>query len=107
MAASDSYDYVIVGGGTAGCVLASRLQQKDPTLSILIIEAGSDVSSHPLVPDGINYARLLGSEIDWHFRTVPQVHLGGRVLTNHAGKALGGSTAINAGGPQKIVYCTC
>ncbi|KAE8154745.1 glucose dehydrogenase [Aspergillus avenaceus] len=98
MSAADVFDYVIVGGGNAGCVLASQLKQGDPSLSILLIEAGPDVSNHSLVADGSKYTLLLGSEIDWNYHTVPQRHLGGRVLSNHAGKALGGGTAINGGG---------
>lgn len=84
-------------GGTAGCVLASRLKQGDTSLSILLIEAGPDVSKHPLVPDGGKYALLLGTEINWNYRTVPQKHLGGHILSNHAGKALRGGSAINGG----------
>ncbi|RAL04191.1 GMC family oxidoreductase [Aspergillus ibericus CBS 121593] len=92
------FDYIVVGGGTAGCVLASRLKQHDASLSILLIEAGPDASTHPLVPDGSKAAQLLGSELNWSYKTVPQNHLDERVLSNHAGKALGGSTAINSGG---------
>ncbi|PWY87046.1 glucose dehydrogenase [Aspergillus sclerotioniger CBS 115572] len=98
MDTSQQFDYIIVGGGTAGCVLASRLKQDNPSLSILLIEAGPDASSHPLVPDGSKATQLLGSELDWSYKTVPQKHLDDRVLSNHAGKALGGSTAINSGG---------
>lgn len=97
---SVTYDYVIVGGGTAGCVLASRLKQGDPSLSIVIIEAGSDVSKRADVLDGSQWAPLLATELNWKYPTVPQKHLGGRVVANAAGKALGGSTAINAGKKQ-------
>ncbi|KAB8077053.1 hypothetical protein BDV29DRAFT_199460 [Aspergillus leporis] len=77
-----------------GCVLVSRLKQGEPSFSNFVIEAGPDVSQHPLVPDGGKFALLLGSEVDWNYHTVPQKHLGGRILSNLAGKALGGSTAI-------------
>lgn len=97
MDTSQQFDYIIVGGGTAGCVLASRLNQDNPSLSILLIEAGPDASSHPLVPQGSKATQLLGSELDWGYETVPQKHLDDRVLSNHAGKALGGSTVINSG----------
>lgn len=96
MSTQTEFDFVIIGGGTAGSVVASRLYEGDPSLSILIIEAGSDVSDRPEVLDGSRYASLLGGDLDWGYKTVPQKHLDGRVLTNHAGKALGGSTAINA-----------
>lgn len=99
MAAGEQFDYIIVGGGTAGCVLASRLKQYNSSLSILLVEAGPDASNHPLVPDGSKATQLLGSELDWTYETVPQKHLHDRVLSNHAGKALGGSTTINSGEP--------
>ncbi|CRG91197.1 Choline dehydrogenase [Talaromyces islandicus] len=95
---SDSYDYVIVGGGTAGSVVATRLKEGHPSLSILIIEAGPDVSGRADVLDGTQWARLLRGDLDWGDLTVPQTHLHGRVLPNFSGKSLGGSSAINAGG---------
>ena len=95
--ASNSFDFIIIGGGTAGSVLASRLQEGSPSLSILMIEAGPDVSSRADILDGTQWGLLLGTELDWDYKTEPQTHLNGRVLHNHAGKALGGSSAINAG----------
>jgi choline dehydrogenase-like flavoprotein len=67
-----------------------------------VIEAGPDVSNHPVVPHGMRYTQLLGTEIDWNYKTVPQKHLGGRILLNHAGRAVGGSSAINAGSYETI-----
>ncbi|KAL1857305.1 hypothetical protein Plec18170_003424 [Paecilomyces lecythidis] len=95
---ADSYDYIIIGGGTAGSVVATRLKEGDPSLSILIIEAGPDVSSRADVLDGTQWAHLLRGELDWGDLTVPQSHVDGRVLPNVSGKALGGSSATNAGG---------
>ena len=95
--ASSAYDFIIVGGGIAGATLASRLHQELPNHSILLIEAGPEVSDHPLVTDIRNAGRLVGSELDWNFSTVPQKHLNNRVCPNNAGKALGGGSAINAG----------
>lgn len=97
------YDFIIVGGGIAGATLASRLHGNLPNHSIILIEAGPDVSGHPLVPDIMNAARLVGSELDWNYSTVPQPHLNNRVCTNNAGKALGGGSAINAGKYSCIV----
>ncbi|CAG8977005.1 hypothetical protein HYALB_00012857 [Hymenoscyphus albidus] len=93
-----SYHYIIVGGGIAGSVVASRLHEKHPKLSILLIEAGPDVSKNPLVTDSANGPFLVGSELDWGYSTVPQRQLNNRILPNNAGKALGGGSAINAGG---------
>lgn len=66
------YDFVIIGGGTAGLVVASRLSQ-DPAKSVLVLEAGSDLSDDPRANIPVFYAALLGSEADWSFETVPQV----------------------------------
>jgi len=89
-------DYIIVGGGIGGCVVASRLHEKYPSASILLIEAGADVSKHPLVMGDAPLVHLQHSELDWDYKTVPQQHLGGRVCSAAAGKALGGGSVINA-----------
>lgn len=68
----DSYDFIIVGGGTAGLVVATRLSE-DPDKSILVLEAGTDLTADPRANIPIFYAALLGSEADWAFRTEPQV----------------------------------
>lgn len=94
--ASSRYDYIVIGGGIAGSTLASLLHDRLPRVSILLIEAGPDVTKHPLVTDVRNPGMLVGSELDWNYVTVPQRHLNNRVCTNHAGKTLGGSSAINA-----------
>lgn len=59
-------------------MLASRLHAHFPLLSILLIEAGPDVTNHPLVTDGRNAGRLVGSELDWNYSTVPQMYLNNR-----------------------------
>ncbi|OTA62906.1 GMC oxidoreductase [Hypoxylon sp. EC38] len=89
------YDFVIVGGGTAGLVLANRLSE-DPNQRILVLEAGADVSHDPRVKTLALYTTLMGSEVDWNFQTEPQLNLNGRSITLHQGKALGGSSAVNA-----------
>jgi choline dehydrogenase-like flavoprotein len=91
-----SPDYVIVGGGIAGCVVASRLHEKDPSLSITLIEAGPDASKHPNVPSPMTAQLLLHSELDWDYKTVPQRHLNNRECYAAGGKALGGGSVINA-----------
>ncbi|KAI1772240.1 putative GMC oxidoreductase [Hypoxylon cercidicola] len=69
--ASPTYDFVIVGGGTAGLVVASRLSE-DPSQRILVIEAGSDSTDDPRVKTPALYPALMGSEADWNFHTQPQ-----------------------------------
>ncbi len=68
-----AYDYVVVGGGTAGLVVASRLTE-DPSTRVLVVEAGSDHSKNPLVLTPGLVAALYGNaEYDWNFSSVPQV----------------------------------
>lgn len=69
---SSSYDFVIVGGGVAGLVVASRLSE-DPTKSVIILEAGNDHREDPRVKTPGFYPVLLGSELDWGFQSEPQV----------------------------------
>ncbi|GKZ26050.1 hypothetical protein AbraIFM66951_005080 [Aspergillus brasiliensis] len=89
------YDYVIIGGGTAGLVVASRLSE-DPSISVLVLEAGADLTADPRVNIPVFYAALLGSDADWKFRSSPQPGLNGRVIGLNQGKALGGSSSLNA-----------
>ncbi|KAE8371003.1 hypothetical protein BDV26DRAFT_299205 [Aspergillus bertholletiae] len=91
-------DYIIVGGGLAGCTVASRLKQRCPSLDILILEAGSDPSSNPNTQSFPGLFSLLGSDLDWAYSTEPQTNTGNRVHTVHSGKALGGGSVINFGG---------
>jgi choline dehydrogenase-like flavoprotein len=95
MAISSEYDYIVVGGGIAGSVVASRLHERLPHLSILLIEAGSDVTENPRVTEISNALNLRGSELDWFYDTLPQKHLNNRIVKSPAGKALGGGSAIN------------
>ncbi|HUK94014.1 MAG TPA: GMC family oxidoreductase N-terminal domain-containing protein [Gaiellaceae bacterium] len=88
------FDYVIVGAGSAGCVLASRLTE-DPAASVLLLEAGgTDRRREIRVPAA--FSRLYSSEVDWGYRTVPQPGLAGREVYFPRGKVLGGSSSINA-----------
>ncbi len=89
-----SYDYVIVGGGTAGCVLANRLSE-DPHVSVLLVEAGEwDWNPFIHIPGGIPF--LMGPRVNWRFYTVPQKGLDDRRVWYPQGKTIGGSSAINA-----------
>lgn len=93
---SSTYDYIIVGGGLCGCVLASRLHQQNPSLRILLIEAGPDSEGHPVPSAPSNLFVSSTAEIDWGFATVPQKHLNNRSYPIRAGKILSGGTALNA-----------
>jgi choline dehydrogenase-like flavoprotein len=71
---TQSYDFVIVGGGTAGLVLASRLSE-DPEVQVLVIEAGEDQTADPRVTMPAMWPALLATDSVWNFCTTPQVSL--------------------------------
>ncbi|WP_449061287.1 GMC family oxidoreductase, partial [Planomonospora algeriensis] len=88
------YDYVIVGAGSAGCVLANRLSA-DPSVSVALLEAGgSDARLEVRMPAG--FAKLFKTPCDWNFTTVGQAGLSGRELYWPRGRMLGGSSSLNA-----------
>jgi choline dehydrogenase-like flavoprotein len=90
-----AFDYVIVGAGSAGCVLAARLSE-DPTASVCLLEAGERDSS-PLIRIPLGIAALVPRRLhNWAFETVPQPGLLGRRGYQPRGKTLGGSSSINA-----------
>jgi choline dehydrogenase len=90
----DSYDYVIVGAGSAGCVLANRLSA-DPTVSVLLIEAGGrDISPNIKIPAA--FAKQFHTRLDWDYSTEPEPHVDGRSLYIPRGKGLGGCSSMNA-----------
>jgi choline dehydrogenase-like flavoprotein len=90
-------DYIILGGGIAGCVLASRLKEADSSLSIVLIEAGQDPTGHPLTTAPLACFAAHHSDLDYAYRTVPQEHLGGRQCYAAGAKVLSGGSAINYG----------
>jgi choline dehydrogenase len=91
----DSFDYVIVGAGTAGCVVANRLSA-DGMASVLLLEAGGS-ERRPLISVPIGYARLLfASAINWMYETESDAGLNGRRSFWPRGKVVGGSGSINA-----------
>jgi len=92
-----SYDYIVVGGGSTGCVVAARLSE-DPRNSVLLLEAGGDGSLITEVPALVG--SVYGQEsIDWNYKTEPEaascLAMNGRRCSWHRGKAIGGTSAIN------------
>jgi choline dehydrogenase len=89
-----AYDYVIVGAGSAGCVLAARLTE-DPDVSVLLLEAGpADLKENIHVPAA--FGSLFKTDVDWDYATAPEDGCNGRMMYLPRGKVLGGSSSINA-----------
>ncbi|MBM3112905.1 GMC family oxidoreductase N-terminal domain-containing protein [Pseudomonas sp. W15-Feb18] len=92
---NNSFDYIVVGGGSAGCVIASRLSE-DPNISVCLVEAGGADRS-VLIHAPVGMVAMLPTKINnWAFQTVPQPGLNGRRGYQPRGKTLGGSSSINA-----------
>jgi choline dehydrogenase len=92
--ASRSYDYVIVGAGSAGCVLANRLSA-DPRTSVLLLEAGP-ADSNPWLHVPIGYGKTMHHPVlNWGFWTEPEPNMNGRRIYWPRGRTLGGSSAVN------------
>ncbi|KAJ6010314.1 CAZyme family AA3 [Penicillium sp. IBT 35674x] len=94
---NQEYDFVIVGGGTSGLVVASRLTE-DPTWSVLVLEAGSNRIEDPrIAAPGLAATTYFDPDFDWCITSQPQKGLNGRCIAEPRGRTLGGSSAINLG----------
>ncbi len=88
------FDFIIIGAGSAGCVLANRLSE-DPGNRVLLLEAGGkDAHINVQIPAG--YAKLYRSKIDWAYHTEPQPYVDNRLMFQPRGKVLGGCSSVNA-----------
>jgi choline dehydrogenase-like flavoprotein len=90
----ESFDYVIVGGGTAGLVIANRLSEQS-AVSVAVVEVGSDQRNNPNVTNVDDFTVAFNTSIDWQYPTAAQQYAGNRVLEYHQGKAIGGTSTIN------------
>ncbi|KAI1103007.1 GMC oxidoreductase [Jackrogersella minutella] len=89
-----NFDYLVVGGGTAGLAVAARLSE-DPSLTVGVLEAGLEAPKEDSINTPDRALQTLGTKYDWQFETVPQAGLGGRTLAWPRGKVLGGTSALN------------
>ncbi|KAF8140819.1 alcohol oxidase [Mycena galopus ATCC 62051] len=91
----ETFDYVVVGGGTAGLVVAARLVE-NPAIRVCVLEAGEDVTKNldAMVP-GFGFKNLGQPKVDWGFMGSPQVHAKGRSIYLPRGKSLGGTSMLN------------
>ncbi|MFF7381578.1 GMC family oxidoreductase N-terminal domain-containing protein [Streptomyces griseoluteus] len=89
-----TFDYLVVGAGSAGCVVAARLAA-DPRTRVGLLEAGGP-DRHPAIKVPAAFSALIGSKYDWDYRTAPQPGLADRVIRCPRGRVLGGSSSLNA-----------
>ncbi|KAL5321412.1 hypothetical protein ACEPPN_009370 [Leptodophora sp. 'Broadleaf-Isolate-01'] len=91
---AEQYDFIIIGGGTAGLVVAARLTE-DPNAQVLVLEAGSNRQDDPMIlTPGLAFGMYGNPTYDWCFQSVPQACLNGRIIPQQRGKVLGGSSSI-------------
>lgn len=93
-AAELSYDYIIIGGGTSGLVIANRLTELH-NVTVAVIEAGGEVITNTNVTEIDKFTAAIGTDIDWNYVSTNQTYADSQVLGYSAGKALGGTSTIN------------
>jgi choline dehydrogenase-like flavoprotein len=103
---SPRYDYIIVGGGTSGLVVANRLSE-DYNVSVAVIEAGGVELYNPNITDTSKYGNAFGTAVDWQYESIPQTYAGNASQVLRAGKALGGTSNINGTYTKTWLQLSC
>lgn len=86
MASPKNFDYIVVGGGLSGCVVAARLHEALPSLSIALLEAGPNESHNPTVLSPVLYPTLHGTPLQYSYQSTSQPQLDGRNIPNWGGR---------------------
>ena len=86
MASKHQFDYIIVGGGLSGCVVAARLHEVHPSLSIALLEAGPNESYNPTVLSPVLYPTLHGTPLQYSYESTPQPQIENRKIPNWGGR---------------------
>jgi len=89
----ESFDYIIIGAGTSGLVIANRLSE-NPSVTVAVIEPGTDQRNNSNVTS-TEFGKGLDTPIDWNYASIRQPNAGNRTFAMHAGKAWGGTSTIN------------
>lgn len=86
MTSEKHFDYIIIGGGQAGCVVAARLHEAHPSLLIALLEAGPDESHNPAVLSPVLYPTLHGTPLQYSYLSIPQPQIESRQIPNWGGR---------------------
>lgn len=91
---AETFDYVVVGAGTAGLVIANRLSENS-AVTVAVIEPGGDERENPQVKSASSFLQAFNTRVDWNYRTVNQPFVNNRPQQYHQGKGIGGTSIIN------------